>query len=308
MMTKLFIYCALLSCILLLPDRIWEKAWNYLECFFTYLKKTNEKNPFQKEHKNGQKLLNFLPALEAKLAMGLKTTTDSIPRYKFYTTLLFDLLEVHQKRGISLKNIIPELRLNLTKDLQFETKLQSNLLGGNLQFFVITMTTWGFIFFSSAMADLPLKFSDLMIILVLQILGILIFNLALRKLKKHIFNKFSEAIERLYLFVSLVEIGMPVGQTLAESRVLEGGLMNHKLFSPCASRLLTLVNRWKENGLSPKIEAQEIIKELWSLKENSFEQFNKGVDGLKFGVMAFFFLPAYFFYLYSIFEYFMKLN
>lgn len=308
MMTKLFIYCALLSCILLLPDRIWEKGWNLLECFFTYLRKMNEKNPFQKEQKNGEKLLSFLPNLEAKLAMGLKTTTDSIPRYKFYTTLLFDLLAVHQKRGISLKNILPELRLNLIKDLQFEIKLRSNLLGGNLQFIVITMTTWGFIFFSSSMADLPLKSSDLMIILMVQIFGILTFNIALKKFKNHIFNKFSEAIERLYLFVSLVEIGMPVGQTLSESRVLEGGLMKHKLFSACASRLVTLVNRWKENGISPKVESQEIIKELWSLKENGFEHFNKGVEGLKFCVTAFFFLPAYFFYLYSIFQYFMQLN
>lgn len=308
MMTKFFIYCALLTCILLLPDRVWEKGWVFLECFITYLKKMNEKNPFLKEQKNGQKLLNFLPSLEAKLAMGLKTTTNSIPQYKFYTTLLFDLLEVHQKKGISLKSIIPELRLNLTKDLQFEMKLQKNILGGNLQFFVITMTTWGFIFFSSSMAELPLKLSDLMIILIVQMLGILIFNLALRKLKIYIFNKFSEAIERLYLFVSLIEIGMPVSQTLIESRVMEGGLMKHKLFSSCSSRLLTLVNRWKENGLSPRVESQEIIKELWCLKENSFEQFNKGVDGLKFCVMAFFFLPAYFFYLYSIFEYFMKLN
>lgn len=308
MTTNIFIYCALLSCILLLPDRIWEKAWKFIECFIHCLKKMDEKNPFLKEQRSGQKLLSFLPDLEAKLAMGLKTTIQSIPQYKFYTTLLFDLLEVHQKRGISLKYILPELRLNLIKDLQFESKLKSNLIGGNLQFFVITLTTWGFIFFSSSMADLPLIFSDLMIILIVQILGILVFNLALKKFKIHVFNKFSEAIERLYLFVSLVEIGMPVTQTLNESRVLEGGLMKHKLFSQCASRFVTLVNRWKENGISPKIESQEIIKELWSLKENSFEQFNKGVDGLKFCVMAFFFLPAYFFYLYSIFEYFMKLN
>lgn len=306
MMTKLFIYCALLSCILLLPDRIWEKIWKILQSFFTYLKSWEEKNPFQKEHKSGEKLLSFLPNLEAKLAMGLKTTTDSIPRYKFYTTLLFDLLEVHQKRGISLKIIIPELRLNLTKDLQFESKLQSNLLGGNLQFFVITMTTWCFIFFSSAMADLPLKFSVLMIILMIQITGIFIFNLALKKLKNYTFSKFSEAIERLYLFVSLVEIGMPVSQTLAESRVLEGGLMKNKLFSPCASRLLTLVNRWKENGISPKVEAGEIIRELWHLKEVSFERFLKHLEALKFIVLAFFFLPAYFFYLYSIFQFFME--
>lgn len=306
MMTKIFIYFTLLSYILLLPDRIWEKIWNLLECFFAYLLFLKEKNPLQKEHKNGEELLRFLPSLEAKLSMGLKTTTISIPRYKFYTSLLFDLLEVHQKRGISLKAILPELRLNLTKDLHFESKLQSHLLGGNLQFFVITMTTWCFIFFSSAMADLPLKISDLMIILVVQIFGILIFNLALKKLKIHTFHKFSKAIERLYLFVSLVEIGIPVSQTLAESKVLEGDLMKNKLFSPCASRLTALVTRWKENGISPKTEASEIIRELWHLKEVSFERFLKHLDTLKFIVLAFFFLPAYFFYLYSIFQFFME--
>jgi hypothetical protein len=305
MMTKLFLYCALLSCILLLPDRIWEKGWYFIELFFAYLNKISEQNPFQKEHKNGEKLLIFLPNLEAKLGMGMKTTSESIPRYKFYTTLLFDLLEVHQKRGISLKHIIPELRLNLTKDIHFENKIQSNLLGGNLQFFIITLTTWCFIFFSSAMVDLPLKFSVLMTILIIQITGILIFNLALKKLKNFTFYKFSEAIEKLYLFVSLVEIGMPVSQTLAESRVLEGGLMKNKVFSPCASRLVTLVNRWKESGISPKLEGAEIIRELWHLKEVSFERFLKHLDALKFITLVFFFLPAYFFYLYSIFQFFM---
>ena len=305
-MTKIFIYFALISTILLLPDRFWERFWNFLGNLVTYLKALEEKNPFLKERKSGEALLRFIPGLEAKLAMGLKTTADSIPRFKFYTGLLFDLLEFHQKRGISLKHILPELRLNLTKDLQFEAKLQSGTLGGNLQFFVITLTTWGFIFFSSTMVDLPLDASNLLIILFVQFTGVLVFNLVLIKLKKHTFHKFSQAIERLYLFVSLVEIGMPVSQTLAESKVLEGDLMQNKHFSPCASRLMTLVTRWKENGISPKVEACEIIRELWHSKDVSFERFLKHLEALKFIILAFFFLPAYFFYLYSIFQFFME--
>lgn len=306
MMTKIFIYCALLSFILLLPDRIWEKSWIFMQRCFTYLLELKAKNPLQKEQKNGEALLAFLPSLEAKLAMGVKTTNESIPKYKFYTSLLFDLIGFHQKRGISLKTILPELRLNLTKDLQFESKLQSNTMGGNVQFFVITITTWCFIFFSSTMAELPLRISHLLFIFSIQILGVFVFNFTLKKLKIYTFHKFSEGIERLYLFVSLVEIGIPVSQTLSESRVLEGSLMKEKLFSPCASRLLTLVNRWKENGISPKTEAAEIIRELWHLKEVSFERFLKHLDALKFIVLAFFFLPAYFFYLYSIFQFFME--
>ena len=306
MMTKIFIYCALISFILLLPDRIWEKLWNLIYRCLTYFRQLKDKNPFQKEHINGEALLLFMPNLEAKLAMGIKTTNESIPRYKFYTNLLSDLIGFHQKRGISLKTILPELRLNLTKDLQFESKLKSNIMGGNFQFLIITMTTWSFIFFSSNMADLPLNINHLIVIFTIQIIGVFVFNLTLKKLKNHTFNKFSKAIERLYLFVSLVEIGMPMSQTLSESQVLEGELMKEKLFSPCASRLVTLVNRWKENGISPKTEAAEIIHELWHLKEVNFERFLKHLDALKFIILAFFFLPAYFFFLYSIFQFFME--
>jgi hypothetical protein len=306
MMTKIFIYIAILSSILLLPDRIWEKAWSFSQRVFTYLKTLKEKNPFEKEALNGERLLEFFPNLEAKLSMGLKTTAIEIPQYKFYTTFLFELLQVYQKRGINLKIILPELRGNLIKDLLFEKKLKSNVLGGNLQFFVITLTTWGFIFFSSRVASLPLAFSSIMIICLLQLMGVIIFNAFLKKIKNFIFYKFDQAIERLYLFVSLVEIGLPVSQILAESKVLEGELMKHKAFSPCASRLTSLVKRWSENGISPKIESGEIIKELWNLKEMSFERFLKYLDALKFSILAFFFLPAYFFYLYSIFQFFME--
>ena len=156
------------------------------------------------------------------------------------------------------------------------------------------------------MADIPLSFNQLIIIFLIQILGVTIFNMSLKKLKVYTFNKFSKAIERLYLFVSLVEVGMPVSQTLSESQVLEGDLMIHKLFLPCASRLMNLVNRWKANGISPKTEVAEIIQELWHIKEVNFERFLKHLDILKFIVLAFFFLPAYFFYLYSIFQFFME--
>jgi hypothetical protein len=299
MMTKIFIYFALVSSILFLPESIWEKFWSLSERFLSFIRSFKKKDP-------GENLLEFFPGLEAKLAMGMKTTTFQIPQYKFYTGLLLELLGFHQKRGISLKQILPELRGNLTKDLQFEKKLKGSILGGNLQFLVIFMTTWGFIFLSSLMADLPLKISSLFIIFTFQTTGLLVFNLFLKRIKNKIFLKFDQAIERLYLFVSLVEVGLPVGQVLAESKVLEGDLVKHQAFSPCASRLMTLVNRWKENGISPKTEAAEIIRDLWHLKESSFERFLKHLDLLKFTVLAFFFLPAYFFHLYSIFQFFME--
>lgn len=240
------------------------------------------------------------------MAMGQKTIESDLPRYKFYTSLITDLLETHRKRGISLKNILPELRLNLIKDLQFEGKILSGVMGGNLQFLAIITTTWMFIFLSSTLAQLPLNFSILLIIGLFQAVGIVIFNVLLKKIKLLTFKKFDQAIERLYLFLCLSEVGLSITNTLSESQVLEGDLMKEKVFLPCASRLTTLVNRWSQSGISPKTETHEIIKELWHLKEVTFERFLKHLDLLKFIILAFFFLPAYFLYLYSIFQFFME--
>ncbi|MBC7429837.1 MAG: hypothetical protein H7336_14580 [Bacteriovorax sp.] len=306
MITKILIYSVGLSTLFFLPDSLWEKLWQLCLRFYGYLKKFEGKNPFKKEQTQGEKLLVMFPDIEAKLALGIKTTSMELPRYKFYTTLLFDLLQVHRKLGISLKQILPELRLNLIKDLQFENKMISNVIGGNLQFLVITITTWGFIFLSSALAELPLHFESLMIILFIQSAGVLAFNGILSQMKNRIFLKFNQSIERLYLFVSLVEIGLPVGQVLSESKVMEGDLVRHKKFSQIANRLEALITRWKDNGISPKIESGEVIKELWHIKEVAFLQFLKQLDMLKFMVLAFFFLPAYFLYLYSIFKFFME--
>ena len=239
MMTKFLIYSLCLTTILFLPDRIWEKLWQRCCRFYKHLKTYEAQNPFKREQTQGEKLLVLFPEIEAKLALGVKTTSIDLPRYKFYTTLLFDLLQVHRKLGISLKQILPELRQNLIKDLQFEGKMISSLVGGNLQFLVITITTWGFIFLSSALAELPLDFFTLFIILCMQITAIVVFNGVLSLLKKHIFDKFNQTIESLYLFVSLVEIGLPVSQVLAESKVLESDLGNipSKILRNCSSKI-----------------------------------------------------------------------
>ncbi len=88
--------------------------------------------------------------------------------------------------------------------------------------------------------------------------------------------------------------------------MLEADLGKHKKFSQVNTRLESLVNRWKESGISPKLEAGEVVKEVWHLKDVNFEAFLKQTDLLKFMALAFFYLPAYFIYLYSIFKFFIQ--
>ncbi len=238
------------------------------------------------------------------MGMGIKTTGIEIPAYKFYASLLHELLEAHRKLGVNLKFILPELRGNLIKDLQFEKKMKALVLGGNLQFVAIIFTTWGFIWLSSSLADLPLKLSDLLVISSLQGCAIFVFNFAIKKARLVMFHKFSEVMEGLYLFITMVEVGLPPNRVLADSKILSGDLVRYKDFSFCAERVKEHVMRWRENGVSPKTGIQEVVREVWHLQELSFEKFLKVADLIKFSVLALFFLPAYFYYLYSIFQFF----
>ncbi len=313
MITKIFLYLLVITTLVVLPEAFWEKVRCWLQSSFDNLRKKatllglkREQIPLWGEILCGEELLNFFPQLEAKIAQGQKTMTVAVPKFKFYTTLLIDLIEAHRKVGVSLKLILPELRENLIKELQFEKRLLGLVVGGNLQFLIVVITTWGFIALSSQLAEIPLRLNNLITIAIVQLLAFLVFNLSFLKMRARGLERYSQGLEQLYFFNGMVEVGLPVNQVLGESGVLDGALSKHKTFSHCFLRLYNLVNRWKENGLSPKFETQEIIREIWHLKEIGYQRFLKHLELLKFIILAFFFLPAYFFYLYSIFQFFME--
>ena len=110
----------------------------------------------------------------------------------------------------------------------------------------------------------------------------------------------------MYLFINMIELGFSNGKAVGESRVLEGALASEESFLLCASRLDQAIVKWKDSGISPKSECIEILGEIWHQKTMSFEHYLKQLEGLKFTTLALFYLPAYFYYLYSIFQFFME--
>ena len=310
MTLKILIYFGALIGLTCLPSTIWEKLLLLVETSFDKLKKRQghfqEQIPILGDIRRGEMLLGQFSLLEAKLSQGQKTISQELPRFKFYTGLLIDLFEAHRKLGVSLKLILPELRSNLQKELQFEKKILSLALGGNAQFSTMILITWAFIVFSSTLVDIPFNFFILSVIALVQITGAILFNVLFVKFKDRGLRPFSDALEDLYHFTGMVEIGRPVNQVLSETRLLSGVLVGHRKFEPLRQRLFDLVNRWKESGLSPKADLQEMTREIWHEKERSYEAFLKQLELLKFCVLAFFFLPAYFLHLLSIFQFFME--
>lgn len=301
-----FSYGLLIFAIAKLPEKFWDKLLNFYSNSLTLFKKKKKSWPLLGEIYRGEELLIAFSECEARISLGLKMVSNTLPKYKFYTDLLDQLFELNRKQGIGIKKFIPEIRLALIRDLQFEKKVFDEIVSGFMQFLVIAATTWSFVFLSSKLVEIPLNKGIALMMLVLEIIGSILFFQMIKKVKFKSFSKFSKAVEELYLFTSLIEVGLPLNEVLLRSNILQGSLSSQKTFENLSERMRKLISRMKENGLSPKDEAQEIIREIWHLQEVYFQKFTKIVQLLKFSILAFFFLPAYFLYLYSIFKFFME--
>ena len=303
---SLFSYIILLLTIVKLPEKAWDWVLKSGSLTLLSLKESQKKWPFLGERKRGQELLIAFADCESKVSLGIKILPKFLPQYKFYTNLLELLFENYRRLGIGIKKILPEIRSGMVKDLQFEKKIFDEIVSGLWQFMIIAVTTWSFVFLSSTLADIPRSWGTTLWMGVLQISGVIAFFYLVSIFKSKIFYKFSKSIEELYLFTSLLDVGLPLNEILSRSGILNGNLTSYKSFETISFRLNQLVSRLKETGLSPKEESQEIIREIWHLQEESFHKFTKIVQVLKFSILVFFFLPAYFLYLYSIFQFFME--
>lgn len=300
------LYLLLLLAIAQLPEKFWDRILESYSLLRSLLNQKQKRLPIIGEIYRGQELLLAISELEARIALGIKFISGILPKYNFYTDLLEQLFESHRRLGIGIKKFIPEIRLALIRDLQFEKKILDEILSGVMQFLVIAATTWCFVFLSKSLVEITLDTATILLMLTLQLLGTVLFFYLVGTLKTKVFTPFSKAIEELYLFSALLDLGLPLNEVLQRSAILQGSLMSHKNFEQLALRLKKLVARMRESGLSPKDEVQEIIREIWHLQEVHFLKFTKMVQGLKFSILAFFFLPAYFLYLHSIFKFFME--
>lgn len=301
-----FAYAILLISIAKIPEKNWDFLLRLGPLWLATFKRKKKKLPLIGEIERGQELLITFSNCEAKISLGIKILPSFLPKYKFYTSLLEQLFETHRRQGIGIKKFIPEIRAALIRDLQFEKKILDEIVSGFFQFLVIAVTTWSFVFLSSSLVHIPLSKSIVAFMVALQLSGLVVFFLLVKNVKNKTFSKFSKAIEELYLFSTLLEIGLPLNDILSRSGILQGSFVSFKLFENLSERMKKLIVRLKETGLSLRDEMQEIVRETWHLQDENFQKFTKIVQILKFSILAFFFLPAYFLYLYSIFKFFME--
>lgn len=305
-----FFYGLLIILLYRLSDQFWDGLLEWLEERREYAKaqwaRQKETLPFFSERGRGEGLLLFLQEAEARIALGSKLIPGDMKQYKFYTDLLEQLFESHRKLGAGLKKMIPDIRRAITRDLQFEKQILGEIVGALVQFMLIALTTWGFVFLSSLLVEIPLSGFILSCMLILQVSGAALFFILMRALKKKMFSSLAQALCELTRFQTMINTGLSVNEVLLRSNILGGALVESRALSPFAGRVKNLISRMKATGLSPVEETQEILKGLWHFQGEQFQKFTKRVQLLKFVVLALFFLPAYFLYLASIFQFFME--
>ncbi len=302
----LLAYFFLAIALIKLPEQFWEDFLVKITKIQFFLKRIPKYLPIIKEIWWGEELLVELQESEVKIAFGSKLLPRQLAQYKFYSALLEQVFDSNRKLGIGVKKFITELRKALIQDLQFERKIFNECIGSILQFSVISLTTWSFVFLSNRLVNVPLIKSVAVAMLVLQLFGAVLFFIALKKIKFHIFKHFEKVFLELYSLTIYLDVGLPLNECLERSQIMQGSLMNASGFSLFAIRVRALLERLKHSGISPKEELQEIIEGVWHLQSETFFKFTKLVQILKFTILAFFFLPAYFLYLYSIFQFFME--
>jgi hypothetical protein len=281
--------------IILIPNQKLLTYLNWLESFFQKCVPVT-----------GIQFLASLAILENKKEIGAELAASFLPKYKFYTELTYELLNLSKIYGVKFGKYTEVIKNFVKLEHRFDEKLKKEFQSGIWQMLAIVFTTWFFIYLSQMLVEIKIAFYTYAIIISLHLIGLSLFYFIIIKWREHIFNPYQSAISELLIFKSLLEIGMPVSQSLAKSSINQGTFTTHKKFLDQKEFFLQSLDQLIKNGRGMKEQLQTIIEQIFEKKELDLVEFQKKMALTKFLHLVLIFLPAYFFYLFSIFQFFME--
>jgi len=254
----------------------------------------------------GIKFLASISLLENKKEIGADTQSILLPKYKFYTELTYELLNLSKIYGVKFSKYTEVIKSFVKLESRFDDKLKKEFNSGIFQMLAIVLTTWFFIYLSQMLVEIQVTRMTYLIIILLHLIGLVLFYLVTTKWKNKIFSPYQAAISELLIFKSLLEIGVPVNLCLSKSKINQGEFINHEKFIDQRDFFNQTLDSLIKNGRGMKDQLQAIIEQIFEKKELELTEFQKKLSLTKFLHLALIFLPAYFFYHFSIFKFFME--
>lgn len=292
MFFKLALYLGVLTVL----ERSLIKIGNKLFLFFETV--TGRERQKKIDH-----LIQFLMTEDGPRSGGMagpKTELRKLPEYKFYTTLLRNLLAHSKQMGAPIKNTLFQLRKGIIADSQFEKKCQKGISGGLFQVLIISIFTWVFFFFSFSTVDRSFPLSLIGLILFLQVTGATLLLLLSNYLKKRDLRTFNQKFCALYCLQAYHQVGLPYSDAVNRSKIWGIFEQKDRVQNSLEERLNCLMENWRLGATGVKLGIEEAIDEVWFQLEEVYLSLLKKISILKFFILVIFFLSAYFLILFNL--------
>ncbi len=287
--------------VLALPDLLLDKIYQKTALYFKIFKKLFEKLSGGGDLVTAQDLVTTLATLEASSIIKLKTGPMELPRYKFYTGIIDQMIVNAREYGCSIKQGVKTVRHAVAKDHQFERKIIKEHTGGFAQFLIITIISWSFFMSVKNIMSISISMSSLITIITLQTGGLFLYIYLSKLIKLSTFKGDAEYLNSIYILKSLIGTGLPIQSVINLSKVIDTINMTGEKFKHINTRITIMLERVQKTGTPIAEELGEIVEEVWFIHNLSFENFIKKTVILKFLIVAGFYLTSYFLFLIELF-------
>lgn len=241
------------------------------------------------------KLIDFLIAQSRS-----RVQQSEVPRYKFYSQIVEELIEHRSRFGSEIKVSLQEIRKSLSIELRENKKIKEAMVGGYFQYLTMAAFIWGFVFAAQNLIEMNLAIHSLTLILLWQGGGLGLLILIIKKRQKALFDPFDNYFMYLYRFKTMLRTSRPLDEVLKSINL---GLDNNKKdFKLVNDRVHFLCLQIKKKGVIELSEIDYLILELWDHFELQFNKFSANISALKLASLVIFVLPSFFMCLLLIFE------
>ncbi|MEE2671815.1 MAG: hypothetical protein VYA54_08895 [Bdellovibrionota bacterium] len=217
-----------------------------------------------------------------------------LPVYKFYDTLIFDLISFQKRFGANLTSAFVEIRKALNLDMKIDLRIKNLKQSSYFQYLTMCGFTWLMLTHMSSSLGITLDSLDLMLVFVWQGIGLLAFRCILKVLTKRICDPFLPLFELVYSVRCQFKVSRPI-QEIKEN--MEKFIQCHrgKSLQDMIHRLEFLLEILRTQGKFSLEELDCLCEESWNSYEIALEQLEKAMVGVKLGSFLFFIVPCYFY-------------
>jgi hypothetical protein len=243
----------------------------------------------------------YLKSIRNKQQQGIALVTylirsdyqqnSDIPKYKFFSSLVEELIRARKLYGCEIESIILEIRKYLRIDIKESKKIKESVFGGAFQYIVISIFTWGFIYATYKLIHIQINFLDKVALICFQVFGLILYYTLAQVIERKSFNILNSYFFSIYNFRSLFSISRPISEIISIVKI--DSLPDCKDLSHIKERMFILITELKEKGRLNTEDLNQMIYETWDCFEIKLERFQKLILTLKLLSMAMFVLPSF---------------